>query len=259
MVNFDVHFFFFDYPEAPPQRPSKGPAAKIDISLSHDIDELILNGNYPNTSEIMNFNKGHNLSKNIPDKNIPRSELDLIHFSASVLQLQPNGNATSQAVPTTSDLATRQENLASQNSVPEYMDSDSVVLPNISHIGHSSTHPLPNQTNVTQQVFTATSSSTMFDRNNSQQQVQSSQIGLSSELSQNNLPNFSMLNEHIAHSNSSNSSSRDEDDLVPKFSQLNLCHSGTQSSTDQQEFSGYVPQLSALFNQSPSENVVPRA
>lgn len=221
----------------------------------------MLNGNYPNSSEIINLNKGHIPSKHIPNKDIPMSEVDLIHFSAPVQEIQQNNNAPSQTVATTSGLATRQENISIQNSVPvsEYSDSDSIVLPNISHIGHSATHPLPNQTNVTTQVVTATSSDTMSESNISHQQVQSSQIDFPSELSHNGLPNFSMLNNQFAHSNNLNS--HDVDELVPNFAQLNLCQvSGTQNSTNEGEFSEYIPQFSAFYNQSQSssDNVVPR-
>lgn len=234
------------YVEAPPQRPSKGPAAKIDITLSlgDDVDEETLNGNLPKPSATINLNKDNIPSKPIPNKEIlagapPRSEEDLIRFS-SVNDTQENNNATPQPTVqrTTGDLATRPESYASQNQVPDVSDSQSFVLPNISgYFQNSTSHSLHNQTNAS-----------MLEGNNlhqTEQQVQSSQSTLQSESSYDILPNFSMLNTQSGDTSDSYNSSSYE---VPNLSILHHNAEGTQNSMDGQQSSGNFPQLSALMN-----------
>lgn len=108
--------------EAPPRRPERGPAAKIDISLPDEhngIDDELLNGNYPNTSQIMNLNRFHeSASKNVARKQIfdrsslpdrPISEQDLL----ASLRLAENGAAATPAQTTTGP-----DRLGSQIQVP---------------------------------------------------------------------------------------------------------------------------------------------
>lgn len=244
-------FHFVIDVEATPQRPSKGPAAKIDITLSHgdDVDEETLNGNYPKPSATIN--KDNIQSKPNPNKEIlpgapPMSEEDLIRFT-SVNDTQLNNNAAPQPVlRTTGDHATRSDNYASQNQVAEVSDSHSIVLPNISgYFQNSTLHPLHNQAN-----------ESMVESNNlhqSAQQVQPSQSNMQSELSHDILPNFSLLNTQSSDSSDSYNSSAYQ---VPNLSILNLHHraDGTQNSIDGQESSGNLPQLSALMNMNDTQS-----
>lgn len=286
----------FVYTEAPPQRPSKGPAAKVDIALplqddDTDVHERIMDMNYPNSSEIMNLNNGHIQSKQLHSKRIfdgailpdtPMSEVDLIRFSTAVRSCSNNVQQSVQnsntviplRQPSTTIASQRSENSVQQCSVPNEIETYAIDTPNISNMTiDSALLPLQLQnwtnesTNHTPTMSSITSDYEAFPQISllNAHPVHGQQNDLSSEVSENLLPNFSILNfqsSNLNNSKSYNHEDRDEGDIIvlPNLSALDLT-SGTarHSSVEQHEFSDNIPQLSALINltEVTSDNQVP--
>ncbi|KAG4073495.1 hypothetical protein HA402_000719 [Bradysia odoriphaga] len=207
--------------EAPPQRPTKGPAAKIDISLPDDfggIDNALLNGNYPNTSEIMDLNQCHKASsKNLGSKQIfdrssmpdrPISEQDLIRMEVAP---QFSQTVTATPVQTTNDLTRRSEH------------HDSHIQ--ISHVnGITSSHHAANATIYLTSANKSSSSSRTMNESVDRISVQTS------DSPHNFVPNFQFFN---GGSNSSDKSQSNTGEL-PNLSVFNVADS-TESTNGQRE------------------------
>lgn len=194
-----------------------------------DIDEEMLNGNYPHSSEIMRQNRGQGCIKDIPNKQI---------FDPTT---QRNGNNTPQPVQPTSDIPVDIVNGGSSQT-----DLQSFELPNISHLleNFTSSQHLSNRSDTSTPEITSSYSSQLSARG-----MQSSQ---SNPLF---IPNLAMLN--INESNDVDTRHATKQQLhsehIPNISMLNAA--GTEYSSAQQESSEseYLPQLSA-FNVADVQN-----
>lgn len=218
--------FPFVSTEAPPQRPSSGPAAKIDISLSEDgvEDGALMNGNYSNSSQ----NANENMGRNVPSKQLANKEI----FS-------------------TANTPISEEDLIRHSAAYELLPAVTMLLSN------SSSHPPGNQANV---PTTATSESNS-SHHSSHSTSRSSDINLGSEPDSDIVPNITLLNNipdilpnitlfNNTQSSDTNNSNGNHQDIInediPNLSGLNL---RDVEQVDEQEHAGYIP-LVSLMNQS---------
>ncbi|XP_037025167.1 protein Tube-like isoform X2 [Bradysia coprophila] len=265
--------------EAPPQRPTTGPAAKIDISLPDDlggIDNELLNGNYPNTSEIMDLNRClEAASKNIASKQIfdrslmpdrPISEQDLIRMATAP---QLSQDVASTPVQTTNHLTRRPEHRDSQIQLSHVNSEDSQSntgdIPNLSIFnvadGTASGQPECAARNVP--YFSQITDRSQSTSGSAMSRVYSNDEG---ENSTGNVPHLSELMGQLNNQTNCSASAINPMDRIssvptltslPNFSQLlnqsqSLDNRGKkQNSTDHHESpNGNIPHFSQLLSQS---------
>ncbi len=278
----------FIYPEAPPQRPSKGPAAKIDISLPQD------------NSATIHLNADQAFSKGLADKPIfthtlqhtdtrtssengPR-EIQLSHDSephsipiplTSLILTSPlashrynNTNShTSTPETTFSDLSAHDSHRQSQNILPnfsllnidsnrQHTDDDT---PNLSIFNvaasQDSTHNIGNVPLVTELLGGSIEQRNYFTNVVNVEELLSqsqSQSAMGQQDDAVNVPRFSQLL-----SQSQNSMEQEDYSAnLPLVSELLGGNSQSSSSIEQRNYSGNVPNVTELLSQSQTQSAV---
>ncbi|KAJ6648811.1 Protein Tube [Pseudolycoriella hygida] len=203
--------------EAPPQRPTKGPAAKVDITLppdddsdEDDQDEDVL----PHSSDIVNINGE---TKEIRTKQILNQQLKTDESGSST---RFNDTDFKPLI----DAETR-----SQLSFA----GDSSYLPEFSEILQNT----PYRSTITQEQGTI-AEETLSDHYSEHVRLPQSDSCV---------PMISMLNMNQGTISTKSSTIEDITAEIPNISALNLDSADTQNSKDQQEFSEIIPHLSALL------------
>lgn len=216
-----ILFLFYRPSEAAPPRPTKGPAAKIDISLSEDeIVDGLANGNYPNTSDIEELNRFHEAaSKNIASKKLfvrtsdrPAEEEDGFsprpeYHGSQQQMLHANGLPQHRINHTTSTMS---ENKSSSSS----RTTNESVIRSLS-TPHSPHNFLPN--------FEMMNGQSNYSNTGSAIQLSSAQSSRTADSPHNFVPNFEMINSQYYHNSH----------MQPNLSIFNMAD-GSVSSTGQQ-------------------------